>query len=145
MGEVLRLWSSLGDVLKYAIGFTFVTIKTAKFEFVTVIYHYVLILDYFSTLCPTEGILVTFPKAIKMFFVKLSENVIALVMKKATIALYIVIVLFYYLTTTYTVRILYWLFQMGGGILAPPIRGILWVEYIPMCVRVGGHIKWIYI
>ena len=68
MGEVFRLWSSLGDVLKYAIGFTFVTIKTAKFEFVTVIYHYVLILDYFSTLCPTEGILVTFPKAIKMFF-----------------------------------------------------------------------------
>ena len=46
-GEVLRLWSSLGDVLKYAIGFT------------------VLIL--------------------------LSGNVIALVMKKATIVLYIVI------------------------------------------------------
>ena len=111
----------MGDVLKYAIGFTFVTIKTAKFEFVTVIYHYVLILDYFSTLCPTEGILVTFPKAIKMFFVKLSENVIVLIMKKATIALYIVIVLFYYLTTTYTVRI------MGG--IHPNV-----------CVW-GGHIK----
>ena len=46
MEEVL----SLGDVLKYAIGFT------------------VLILDYFSTLCLTEGIWVTYPKAIKMFF-----------------------------------------------------------------------------
>ena len=73
MGVVLRLWSSLGDVLKYAIGFT------------------VLIL--------------------------LSGNVIALVMKKATIVLYIVIVLFYYLTTT--VRILYRLFQMGGGDSCP--------------------------